>query len=465
MKLFERIPDNLFSVLSCPNKELYSEALDVLYITYKDHLKIKESELYTMIKDRLQQQLLDADFDSEDIDEEEKRNISGRARFVIRKLCQRGWFEKERGSNFEEYVTVPEYSSRLIELFHQINLDNVQRGSSYVFGTFSMLKVADESDDVAQKLEAVYSAYNNTEELISLLSRVYHNVKRFFKEEINMKDINEVLASHYDDFGINIADAYIKPLKIKESVPKYKVPIQTIIKKWLADNELIDSMAIEAYKNNSNRDIQAHKTELLQKMYYIKEKYGDIEAEFLNEIDIQVRHYTRATTQKIENLTNQSHNIRGDINYILGVMADKNLDCDELDLIQSTINIYEQRFISDKSLWYRKRAVKKTKTEPVVINEMNISDEMIKEVNNILNSEYSKEKIYEYIESCMANENTCKLNNFNLSSDKAYVMSLLAVVASTDNKSPYKVNFLNGRYFENGYTVPNIEFVRKENKK
>lgn len=140
MKLFDAIPNDLFSVLASPNRELYADALDVLYAAYQENLKVSEDTLYSMLRSTLEQQLADATFEGEDIDEEELRDISGRARFLIRKLCSKGWFEKERGEDFEEYITVPRYSSRLLELLHQLRDDSPVRGYSHVFGTYSSLK-------------------------------------------------------------------------------------------------------------------------------------------------------------------------------------------------------------------------------------------------------------------------------------------------------------------------------------
>ena len=107
MKFFEAVPSELFSPLASPNRILYADALDVLYAAYQENLKIREDVLYSMLRGRLEQELADATFEDEDIDEEELRDISGRARFLIRKLCSKGWFEKERGDDFEEYITIP----------------------------------------------------------------------------------------------------------------------------------------------------------------------------------------------------------------------------------------------------------------------------------------------------------------------------------------------------------------------
>ena len=113
MKFFEAVPDELFSPLASPNRALYADALDVLYTAYREKLKLPEDMLYSMLRSRLEQQLSEATFEGEDIDEDELRDISGRARFLIRKLGSKGWFEKERGTDFREYITVPGCSSRL----------------------------------------------------------------------------------------------------------------------------------------------------------------------------------------------------------------------------------------------------------------------------------------------------------------------------------------------------------------
>ena len=197
MKFFEAVPDELFSPLASPNRALYADALDVLYTAYREKLKLPEDMLYSMLRSRLEQQLAEATFEGEDIDEDELRDISGRARFLIRKLGSKGWFEKERGTDFREYITVPGHSSRLLELFHALREDTPARGYSYVFGTYSTLKVAHESDSVYDKMAAVYGAYDNTRALINLLQMVYHNVKHYFQMQIDMHNVGENI---YNDF-------------------------------------------------------------------------------------------------------------------------------------------------------------------------------------------------------------------------------------------------------------------------
>ena len=51
------------------------------------------------------------------------------------------------------------------------------RGYSYVFGTYSLLKVAKDNGTAYEKMMAVYNAYDSTFALIKMLKTVYNNIK------------------------------------------------------------------------------------------------------------------------------------------------------------------------------------------------------------------------------------------------------------------------------------------------
>ena len=465
MKLFEAVPSELFSVLASPNRVLYSDALDVLYTAYRDNLKIPEEMLYSMLRSKLEQQLEDATFEGEDIDEEELHDISGRARFLIRKLCSKGWFEKERGDDFDEYITVPSYSSRLLEVFHQLRDDGPIRGYSYVFSTYSTLKVANEGDNVYDKMTAIYSSYDNTQSLINLLQMVYHNVKHFFQIQIEMQEINDVLASHFDNFGQKVVEAYIRPLKIKDSVPKYRVPIQTILKSWAQDDDLLVAMANAALQDKRGATMDECRVDLLQKIFWIKERYDYMEHDYLDEIDLQVRRYTRATTQKIENLTNRDHNVRGNLNYLLQALSRNRRASDLVEQIQPVFQLYEQTFLSERSLWYRKRPGKRTKAAPVLIQESAIDQDAVKQAERLLHSEYGRAAVAAYVENWLGESGICYSKDMHLADDKAYIMSLLAVLNGNDPAAVFHVKELDGCFTENGYAIPQLRIMRKEAKK
>ena len=465
MKFFEAVPSDLFSPLASPNRALYADALDVLYAAYRENLKIPEDMLYSMLRSRLEQQLADATFEGEDIDEEELRDISGRARFLIRKLCSKGWFEKERGDDFEEYITVPSYSSRLLELFHQLRDDSPIRGYSYVFGTYSTLKVAHESGSIYDKMAAIYGAYDNTQALINLLQMVYHNVKHYFQMQIDMQEVNEVLASHFNDFGQKVIEAYIRPLKIKDSVPKYRVPIQSVLKNWAEDDALLLAMANAALQDKRGETLEYCRADLLRKIFWIEERYDNLEHDYLDEIDAQVRRYTRAATQKVENLTNRDQNVRGNLNTLLTALSRNHRASELVDQIQPAFHLYEQSFLSEKSLWYRKRPGKRAKAAPVFIQDTTPDSESAAQAAQLLRSEYGRAAIAAHVQGWLGESDVCYSKDLAIRDDKDYIMSLLAVLTSGDPSVNHQIKELGGSFHENGYSIPQMQISRKEKKK
>ena len=418
-----------------------------------------------MLRSRLEQQLADATFEGEDIDEEELRDISGRARFLIRKLCSKGWFEKERGDDFEEYITVPSYSSRLLELFHQLRDDSPIRGYSYVFGTYSTLKVAHESGSIYDKMAAIYGAYDNTQALINLLQMVYHNVKHYFQMQIDMQEVNEVLASHFNDFGQKVIEAYIRPLKIKDSVPKYRVPIQSVLKNWAEDDALLLAMANAALQDKRGETLEYCRADLLRKIFWIEERYDNLEHDYLDEIDAQVRRYTRAATQKVENLTNRDQNVRGNLNTLLTALSRNHRASELVDQIQPAFHLYEQSFLSEKSLWYRKRPGKRAKAAPVFIQDTTPDSESAAQAAQLLRSEYGRAAIAAYVQGWLGESDVCYSKDLAIRDDKDYIMSLLAVLTSGDPSVNHQIKELGGSFHENGYSIPQMQISRKEKKK
>ena len=344
----------------------------------------------------------------------------------------------------------------MLELFHQLRDDSTMRGYSYVFGTYSALKAAAEGANIYDKMAAVYSAYDNTESLIKLLQMVYHNVKHFFRIQVEMQEVNAVLASHFDDFGQKVVEAYIRPLKIKDSVPKYRIPIQAILNNWLEDDDTLIAMANAALQDKRESTLEACRSDLLQKIFWIKERYDCMEHDYLDEIDSQVRRYTRATTQKIENLTNRDHNVRGNLNYLLTALSRNRRASELVEQIQPAFQLYEQSFLSDKSLWYRKRPGKRKKTDPVQIDDTPIDSEVASQAELLLHSEYGRTAVAAYVEKWLGESGICYSKDLRLEDDKAYIMSLLTVLLSSDASAVYAVKELDGNFFENGYSIPSV---------
>lgn len=465
MHLFEIVPEELFSLLSSPNRHIYSDALMVLYDAFRENLRISKSSFFSMLRSRLESDLSSTEFSEEGIYEEEAQDLSGRARFLIRKLRERGWIDMERGDDFEEYVIMPDYSIRLLELFSSLTAERTESGFSYVYETYSTLRTANGEDGSAyEKMMALYSAYDKTLELLKLLKTVYHNINRYCQKQLDLRDVNQVLAMHYDDFFGHIIETYIRPLKIKESVPKYKIPIQEILDGWLENNTLLNTMASAAFVEKRFRTVDKCKTDIVQKLFFVKESYEDFEPKYLNEIDIKVRRYTRSTTQKIESLTNNDQTVRGNLIYLLNALSDPEKAIKTAERIQPAFQMFSQEWLSrDTSLYSRKRGRKRVAGEPILLNdtEVNLEETAVREFAHIMNSPYSKEKVRRYMEDFMGERQIAYSSEMHIESDQDYVLSALAVIAGSDKGSFYHVETQGTTVNIGAYSIPDVKFLRK----
>lgn len=464
--LFEIVPEELFSLLASPNRRIYSDALMVLHDAFHENLRISKSCFFSMLRSRLESDLASTEFSDEGIYEEEAQDLSGRARFLIRKLRERGWIDMERGDDFEEYIIVPDYSIRLLELFSSLTTEKTASGFSYVYETYSTLHTANGDDGTAyEKMIALYSAYDKTLNLLKLLKTVYHNINRYCQNLLDLQHVNQVLAMHYDDFFGHIIETYIRPLKIKESVPKYKIPIQEILDDWLENSVLLDAMADAALHEKRFSTKDDCKIDIVQKLFFVKESYEDFEPKYLNEIDNKVRRYTRSTTQKIENLTNNDQSVRGNLIYLLNALSDSGRLSDTAERIQPVFQLFSQEwFCRDTSLYARKRGTKRIAGEPILLDdaESALEQTAAKEFAHMMNSPFSKEKVRQHMEHFMEERQIAFLSEMHIENDQDYVLSALAVIAGSDKASFYQAEPQDITVTVGSYAIPDVKFIRKK---
>lgn len=321
MNLYDIIPENLFSVLVSKNKNLYVKTLFVLLDAFKQHLKISKDELISMINAQLDDDIISADFTEEELLESEQ-SISGKAHFLVRKLKSTGWILIETENDFREYITVPGFSYKIIQLLYDIANVSESENFAYVYSTYSSLKLADETRDPFEMITALNDGAERTEHLVESLKSVYHSITYYNQQLINTLNVNNVLHSHYEIFQEDVILKILRPLKIKDSVPKYKIPIQNILKLWIAEEDVIEDMVQYRLSKQNDNDEGEIRNDILRKIHYIIDTYDNLDKKFISVIDEKNRRYTRATTQKIDYLINSDQSVKGNLISLLKYLSD-----------------------------------------------------------------------------------------------------------------------------------------------
>ena len=153
------------------------------------------------------------------------------------------------------------------------------------------------------------------------------------------------------------------------------------------------------------------------------------------------------------------------LNYLLTALSRNRRAGELVEQIQPVFQLYEQSYLSERSLWYRKRPGKRVKAAPVLIEEAVLDPEAVLQAGLLLHSEYDRNAVAAYIEQWLGESGIGYSEDLELNDDKTYIMSLLAVLTSSDAGAKHTVTELEGSYSENGYSIPQLRVTRREGKR
>lgn len=358
MRLFDVIPEKLFSVLASPLKEDYAAILFRIYEQYlMTTFGIEREVLVDLIVDYIEEkeendifgQVLD-----DEIWEESMDNPAGareRAGFILRKLESTGWLAVETYSDYKQYVTLNDYAIRILEVLVKIRENHQAEYQGFVFATYTLLHSA-EAD--RQGNLALEKAYEQTEQLINGLKSLNHNIKRYIERMLSRKSPVEILRMHFEDYKSEIIDRSYHRLKTSDNVSRYRPRIIKKINAWMDDDVWVKKAADLDVRRERYPDQDAALKEMYRKMDYIRQSYLTMD-NLLEEIDRRNVQYANASFLQLKYMLNSSKNAEGQMMDILKYLAQlrvKQKAGDPLpDHLGALYSIFTQGYLDNGSLF------------------------------------------------------------------------------------------------------------------
>ena len=464
MLLYDIIPENLFSILASKNKGLYCNALFVVLDSFKAHLKIPKEEMSLMIQSRLEKDIDAADFAEEDVNENES-GLSGKAHFLIRKLKETGWIIVEYEDDFKEYVTVPNFSYKIMQTLFDITNVKEAENFAYVYSTYSSLKTANETKNPFEMITALNDAEQRTKLLVESLTSVFHDIKYFNQKLVDRVSVNQVIADHFSSYQEEVVAPILQPLKIRDSVPKYKQPIKNILQEWLVYEEIMDRMVEFLQKTNGGEPDEI-RAEIISKIHYILSTYEMLEDDYIDPIDDRNRKYTRSTAQKIDYLINADTTIKGTLVSLLHSLSDKTLSNNTLEKAQELFEIYELGYINEESLYQRKKGKpRERKSELIMTDDREKFEEKAKVAARLLmDKRFGRERVYQFISDALGDMDMVDISDIPILDDESYVMTLLTVANARNKDRNYDIKIYDETISVGKYEIPKITYIRRKSK-
>ena len=457
MNIFDKIPENFFSILVSKNKNIYIDALFVLREAFKQEMTISKENIISRLINNLEEEFYKEDFSEEDETNELKdNNVSSKAYILLRKLKWAGWieFEMQRDS-FEEYVIIPDYSIKFIDLLYSIVEEKQVEYNSYVFATYSSLKLA--SMEKGETYNAIITAYNNTIQLIDELKSLYNSLGRFHRKMCNQDNINDIINEHFFEYK-EYSDEMIFPRFTRDSVPRYKSPIKEMLKDILADEELLKNTINIASKSSKYMSKEEAETDVLTKIRIVLEIYENIDST-MNQIEQKNTDYVRASVHRIQYLLTNDKELKGKLVNILKNSKNEKV----IEEMEKEVKLLRQEYVSKDSIYIRNSNDKRKQGKPMVLRkEKDIDSKTFYEFAKSLKNMYSNKTINEFMEKNFKNKPFINSQEIKLKTIEDLILLILATIkADKSGKSFYYIEDSDEIINNNGYKIPNIKFIRR----
>lgn len=478
MNLFEKLPDNFFSILASKNKNVYGVALVTLYealMMYRS--RIRKNDYLELLKSKQAQDVdsLIFDEDSDEAFNQVEPTLVNKANYILKRLVSTGWiyieYDTKKGA---EYLLLPSYSVNMLKIIYQFADVSSNHYVSYVHTTYSDLKMEDDLQDESM-YRTLENAYNNTEALAIEVAKLDHSIKVFNRQLNDMFEPNEVLRQHFDICREDVVDPIYHPLKTHDSITLYHGPISNILKRWLTIDEVREKIVDQCLKENrqvKNR-IEAQ-NDVVKKITRIQDIYLKLASE-INNIDKTQSEYVKASADKVIFLNNRDKSVKGKLEKILAVLA-RNLNGGEennknipniIKPVVGSIKLYQQGYIDYDSITKPYKRQEKIFSDPLPIDD--IDHTFDDETMNVLigaNAKYSDENVMEFMARHFKDNKSVEAKDFDINQVEDFIFLILGTIKSTSRLSFYDINRDPEKddisvEINDKFIVPNFSYIKK----
>ncbi|MDW7658263.1 MAG: DUF5716 family protein [Bacillota bacterium] len=477
MSLFQNIPENLFSVLSSPNRNLYVEALFILRKAFKSEYTIERDVLLTMLVDRLGELAFSWQEDDTPAGDEAQQpvtNLGDLARILLRRLEQTGWLEIEyKQTSFEELITLPPFAVAILDLLWSLTEEAQQEYGRHAFLVYTLLKSAEAvrqnkgaDSETEEAWMALDQAAREAEKLMDALKTLLNNIRRYHRRLNEALTTSDILKGHFDEFQVLINERVYHPLKTRDAVQRYKVPVMTLCDEMLADASFLRRLA-EKPAGSSEQTPEQAMDQLILWLRSIFDIFDRVES-LLGDIDQKNRAYTRASADRLLYMLSQEENSRG---YLVKIIAGARfLEPEQRQVLLQSPVLYRQSTLSHDSLYLRVITRANKDEKPLAIDLVdeaaNLQHQQGTAIDAFLRhtaNRYSHQRVIDYVMSLLSDRETITSREIPLDSDEAYILVILAIVKQHERQMPYQVHFNdNGDMIACGpYRIPDMILSRK----
>ena len=215
------------------------------------------------------------------------------AGYLLRRLVETGWLEREQHADYTEYIILPDYAFTLLEALRAIQEQKPREYTGQLYTVHQLL--THEGEGFSPAL-ALTQAYENVRQVVRGLNELNHNIRRYIERATRGRDVAELLRLQYDDYAATLGPTY-HALKTSDHVSRYRRDIVNKLQAWQTDAGWLDRAADELATQARLTPAQAS-SEITHYVRFIIQQLESLDP-LLDEIDRRHAQYLRTSLRQI----------------------------------------------------------------------------------------------------------------------------------------------------------------------
>jgi hypothetical protein len=259
------------------------------------------AEIVEYIKDSDAENEIQTDMANQTAPEADSVSLAGSkpeqyyAAYLIRRLAESGWIEREQHADYSETIILPDYAFTLLEAFRSIQEQKPREFKGQLYAAHQLITSAKTNKDFSPTL-AVSQTYENVRQVVRGLSELNQNIRRYVERATKQMEVADLLRLQFDDYTQTLGPAY-HALKTSDHVSRYRRDIVNQIQEWLVDDDWLSRTAEELAAQSRLSPAQAEH-EITQSLLFIVHQLEGLDP-LLADIDQRHAQYLRTSFRQI----------------------------------------------------------------------------------------------------------------------------------------------------------------------
>ena len=217
------------------------------------------------------------------------------ATYLLRRLENTGWIEREQHTDYGETITLPDYAFTLLEAFRNIQEQKPHEFTGQLYTAHQLITAAETNKDFSPAL-AVTQAYENVRQMVRGLSELNQNIRRYVESATREKQISDLLYLQFDDYSHTLGASY-HALKTSDHVSRYRRDIIRQLQNWQMDADWLTGAGEELALQSRLNPAQAEQT-LAGYLQFVIHQLEGLDP-LLEDIDQRHAQYLRTSLRQI----------------------------------------------------------------------------------------------------------------------------------------------------------------------